>query len=72
MFFPFGLMVSCIRVLPVEREARTIPFVTNRTVVVIGIRIGLREVVLGIWGKLFRRVILGRTATLCGTSDFCS
>ena len=53
MFSPLGLMVSGICVLPVVREVRTIPFVTNRTVVAICIRIGLREVVLGVWGEAF-------------------
>ena len=48
MFFPLGLMVSVIRVLPVVREVRTFPLVTNRTVVAISIRIGLREVILGV------------------------
>ena len=66
MFFPLGLMVSGIRVLPVVREVRTIPFVTNRTVVATGIRIGLREVVLGVWGDIFRKTILGKAVTICG------
>ena len=39
----------CVR--PVAWEARTIPCLTNRTVIAICIRIGLREVVLGGLGR---------------------
>lgn len=60
-----------MRVLPVFSEVRTIPFVTNRTVIAICIRIGLREVVLGIWGNIFHKTILGKPATICGKDDLC-
>ena len=42
MLFPLELMVSSIRVLPVIRKVRTVPVVTDRTVVGPSIRIGLR------------------------------
>jgi hypothetical protein len=64
ILFPLELMVSVFRVLPVVREVRTIPFVTHRTLVVICIRIGLREVILGVWGDIFRKTILGRSAII--------
>jgi hypothetical protein len=66
MNFPLELMVSAIRVLPVVRAVRTFPVLTNRTVVAICIRIGLREVVLGVWGDIFRKKILGSPATIYG------
>jgi hypothetical protein len=72
IFFPLGLMVSDIRVLPVVRAVRTFPFVPNRTVVPVGIRIGLREEVLGIWGDVFLERTLGETVSFLGKDDLCT
>jgi hypothetical protein len=71
MFFPFGLVVSVIRVLSNVWKVRTIPFVTNRMAVAIGIRAGSKEVVLGIWGGVFCKAILGKLVGILRKYGLC-
>jgi hypothetical protein len=58
-----------LRVVSVVRVVPTFPLVSNRTVVTIVIRRGLKEVVLGVWGDVFRKDVLASLANLFLTRE---